>query len=211
MSGIFDLLKSDMGQTIIRGVADQTGENTETTNDLLSVAIPVLMQAMKRNTSSPQGAKGLYNALDKHDGSILDDVSGLFEGGVNPSFINDGEKILGHIFGNKQQNVTKALSHKSGINYDNVAQILKVAAPIVMALIGKKSREQNINDPSDLSVLLNQLLPGNSSSHQHSLLEAFLDADGDGSIADDVAGLFFGNSKNKGGLGGLLDGLFGKK
>ena len=36
-----------------------------------------------------------------------------------------------------------------------------------------------------------------------------LDSDGDGSIIDDVAGMVLGGS-NKGGLGGLLGGLFGK-
>ena len=38
-----------------------------------------------------------------------------------------------------------------------------------------------------------------------------LDADGDGSIIDDVAGMVLGGSKKKTGLGGLLGGLFGRK
>ena len=37
-----------------------------------------------------------------------------------------------------------------------------------------------------------------------------IDADGDGSVVDDVANMVLGGSKKKGGLGGLLGGLFGK-
>jgi hypothetical protein len=37
-----------------------------------------------------------------------------------------------------------------------------------------------------------------------------LDADGDGSVLDDVAGMVMGTGKKKSGLGGLLGGLFGK-
>ena len=38
-----------------------------------------------------------------------------------------------------------------------------------------------------------------------------IDADGDGSVIDDVAGMLLGgNKKQSGGLGGLLGGLFGK-
>ena len=38
-----------------------------------------------------------------------------------------------------------------------------------------------------------------------------LDSDGDGSVIDDVAGMVLGQAtKGKGGLGGLLGGLFGK-
>ena len=43
---------------------------------------------------------------------------------------------------------------------------------------------------------------------EQGFLEKILDADGDGSIIDDVAGLLGGSKK--GGLGGLLGGLFGK-
>ena len=44
-----------------------------------------------------------------------------------------------------------------------------------------------------------------------SFLESMLDADGDGSVIDDVAGMVLGGKKGKSGLGGLLGGLFGKK
>ena len=43
------------------------------------------------------------------------------------------------------------------------------------------------------------------------MIESLLDGDGDGSILDDVAGMVLnsGGNKKKGGLGGLLGGLFG--
>ena len=59
MSGILDLLNSDLGKTIINGVSNETGQPQNKTNELLTMALPVLMQAMKRNASSPQGAQGL--------------------------------------------------------------------------------------------------------------------------------------------------------
>ena len=65
MAGILDLLNSDMGRTIISGVAGSTGQDTNKTGNLLSMAMPVLMQAMKRNASTPQGAEGLMGALNK--------------------------------------------------------------------------------------------------------------------------------------------------
>jgi hypothetical protein len=212
MSGILDLLNSHLGKTIISGVANQTGQPENKTSSLLTMAMPVLMQAMKRNASTPQGAEGLLNALNsKHDGSILDNLSGLFGGGVDNDVINDGGKILGHVLGGKQQNVTHALSQKSGIDASSVAQILKIAAPILMGVLGKQTRQSNVNSPSGLEGLLGGLIKGNSSQNEQSFLESILDADGDGSVVDDVAGMVLGGGKKKGGLGGLLGGLFGKK
>ena len=211
MAGILDLLNSDMGKAIINGVAGQTNQPESKTNDVLTMALPVLMQAMKRNASSPQGADGLLNALNsKHDGSILDNLGGLFEGGVDSNVMEDGSKILGHILGGKQQNVENAIGAKAGMDANSVANILKVAAPILMGMLGKQTKEQNVSDSSGLDGLLGGLLKGNSPQQEQSFLESILDADGDGSIIDDVAGMVLGGSKKKGGLGGLLGGLFGK-
>lgn len=213
MSGILDLLNSDLGKTIISGVAGQTGQDESKTSGLLTMALPVLMQAMKRNASTPEGAEGLLGALNsKHDGSILDNLGGLFGGGVDQSVMDDGGKILGHVLGGRQQNVQNALSQKSGIDAGSVAQILKVAAPILMGVLGKQSRQNNVSSQADLGGLLGGLLKGNSPQQEQSFLESILDADGDGSIIDDVAGMVLGgDKKKKGGLGGLLGGLFGGK
>ena len=212
MAGILDLLGSDLGKTIINGVSGQTGQSESKTGSLLTMALPVLMQAMKRNAATPQGAEGLLSALNgKHDGSILDNLGGFFGGGVDNSALDDGGKILGHVLGNKQQNVTNALSQKSGMDAGAVGQILKIAAPLLMGVLGKQSRQQNVNSSSGIEGLLGGLLSGNSAQSEQTFLESMLDADGDGSIIDDVAGMVLGGGKKKkGGLGGLLGGLFGK-
>ena len=211
MSGILDLLNSDIGKTIINGVAGQTKQPENKTNEVLTMALPVLMAAMKRNASTPQGAEGLMGALNsKHDGSILDNLDGLFGGGVDDNVIEDGSKILGHVLGNKQANVENAIGARAGMDTNSVAQILKVAAPLLLGMLGKQTREKQVNDSSGLDSLLGGLLTGNSPQEEQSFLESMLDADGDGSVIDDVAGMVLGGSKKKGGLGGLLGGLFGK-
>lgn len=212
MSGILDLLNSDLGKTIVSGVANQTNQPQNKTQDVLTMALPVLMQAMKRNASTPQGAEGLLGALsNKHDGSILDNLGGLFSGGVDANVLEDGGKILGHVLGGKQQAVENTLGAKAGMDAGSVAQILKVAAPILMGVIGNQAKKQNVNNANGIGDLLGGLLGGNSAKNQQSFLESILDADGDGSVIDDVAGMVLGGSKKKGGLGGLLGGLFGNK
>ncbi|MBT8303891.1 MAG: DUF937 domain-containing protein [Bacteroidia bacterium] len=213
MSGILDLLSSDLGKTIISGVAGSTGQPQDKTNSLLTMALPVLMTAMKKNAATPQGAEGLLGALNsKHDGSILDNIGDLFSGGVNQEVVNDGGKILGHVLGGRQENVANALGQKSGIDAGSVAQILKVAAPILMGVLGKEAKQNKVSSPSSLEGLLGGMMKGSSPQQEQSFLESILDADGDGSVIDDVAGMVLGGgNQKKGGLGGLLGGLFGKR
>ncbi|KQC29196.1 DUF937 domain-containing protein [Flagellimonas eckloniae] len=213
MSGLLDLLNSPMGKQLISGVAGQTGQPENKTADVLSMAMPLLMGAMKKNTSSPGGAQGLLNALSsKHDGSILNDLGGLFGGGVDQNVMDDGAGILGHVFGSKQPQVENALSSKSGIDAGSISQILKIAAPILLGYLGKQTKQQNVSSPDALSGLLGGLMGGNSAANkQQSLIETFLDSDGDGSVIDDLAGMVLNSgSQKKSGLGGLLGGLFGK-
>jgi hypothetical protein len=211
MAGILDLLNSDLGKSIISGVAGSTGQDSNKTSSVLTMALPVLMKAMQRNSATPEGAEGLMGALNKHDGGILDNLGDLFKGGVNDNVLQDGGNILKHVLGNKQQGVEQVIGQKSGMDSSAVASILKTAAPILMGVLGKQSRQNNVGNSSDLGGLLG----GNSAQKEQSFLEQILDADGDGSIVDDVAGMVLGGSgqqKSGGGLlGGLLGGIFGKK
>jgi len=210
MSGLLDLLNSPMGKQLISGVAGQTGQPENKTADVLSMAMPLLLGAMKKNVSSPQGAEGLMSALSsKHSGGILDDLGGLFGGGVDDSVMSDGAGILGHVFGGKQPQVENALSQKSGMDAGSIANILKIAAPIVMGFIGKQTSQNKVSDANGLNSLLGGLLGGQPKQNQ-SLITTLLDSDGDGSILDDVAGMVMNSGGKKGGLGGLLGGLFGK-
>ena len=213
MSGLLDLLDSPMGKQLISGVAGQTGQSEDKTAGVLSMALPLLMGAMKRNTSTPGGAQGLMNALSsKHDGSILDNLGGLFSGGVDQNVMDDGAGILGHILGSKQPQVENALSTKSGLDAGSISQILRVAAPILLGFLGKQTRQQNVSSPDGLNGLLGGLMGGgNTANQQQSLIETFLDSDGDGSVLDDLAGMVLNSGgQKKGGLGGLLGGPFGK-
>lgn len=211
MTGILDVLNSDLGKTIISGVSGSTGTNQDKTSSVLTMALPVLMKAMERNASTPEGAQGLMGALsNKHDGSILDNLGNLFGGGVDDEVKTDGDKILSHVLGQKKQGVEQIIGQKVGLDTDSVDNILKVAAPILMGLLGQQAKQNKVSSQSDISGLLGGLLGGSSAENEQSFLEKILDADGDGSVVDDVAGMVLGGGNKKGGLAGLLGGIFGK-
>lgn len=216
MSGILDLLNSDIGKQMIGGISQETNQSADKTASVVSMALPILLGAMKRNASTESGAAGLMSALDnKHDGSILDNLGGLFGGGVNEDVKVDGLGILGHVLGGSQDNAVRAVSKKSGLDASSVMQILQVAAPLVLGYLGKQKKEQNISSSNGIGDLLGGLLGGGGQQQpakQQSMIESLLDGDDDGSVIDDIAGMVFnsGGKDSSGGLGGLLGGLFGK-
>ncbi len=212
MSGILDLLGSNLGKSIISGVSGSAGTDESKTSTALTMALPVLMTAMKRNAATPAGAEGLMSAISgKHDGSILDNLGGLFSGGVDDNVKQDGDKILNNVLGDKKSGVKKIIGEKSGLDANSVANILKISAPILMGVVGRQSKQNNFNSSGDLSGMLSNFIGGNDMEEEQNFLEKILDAGGDGSVVDDVASMVLGKAGGKkGGLGGLLGGLFGK-
>ena len=198
MSGIMDLLQGPVGQMIIQGVGSRLGSDTSKTKSAVSAAIPMLMGALKKNASDPEKASGLFEALQKkHDGSILDNISDIFGGGsVNEDVVEDGDKILGHVLGEKKEVVAAAISKQHGLDMGAAMNILKMAAPVVMGMIGKQARQANVSNPTDLTDIIGNMIGGHQEAEQHSsFIENLLDQDGDGSIVDDLFNLgkkFFG-------------------
>ena len=211
MSIINNLLGSDSGELLIKGLSSQIGQSKSQTNNLMSMAIPVLLKAMQRNSSSKEGASRLLSAIsNKHDGSILNKLENVFTGTESTDLEKDGEKILGHVLGQRQQNIQNALSIQSGIDASSVSRVLKMAAPVVMGLLGKQHREQNASntDENGISNNIMSLVGATSENNNQSFFESILDADNDGSIIDDVAEVISG--KKNSGIASVFGKLFNK-
>lgn len=205
-------MNSELGNKIVGGISRETHQPEDKTAAVVAMAMPILMGAMKRNTHQKGGAESLLNALNqKHDGRMLDNLDGVFGGGVNEEVKQDGLGILGHVLGGSQNNAVKALSDKSGLDTNSVMQILQVAAPILLAYLGKQKQQKNIDSTSGLDDLLGGLMGGGKQPQQQkqqSMIESLLDGNNDGSVIDDIAGMVLGGSNKKsGGIGDILGGF----
>ena len=205
MSGILDLLNSDTGKQLINSITEKTGIDASQASAVVSSSLPAMLGAMQNNVSN-DGGSGLLGALTggKHDGSILENLGGFFNGGD----FSEGSKILGHVLGGKQDTVVNNLSQNTGVDSGIISKILPMLAPIIMGYLAKQTKSNGVSDGAGLGGLLGGLLGGAGGGS--SVLTWVLDQNGDGKLdaSDAMAAL---SGKKKGGLGGLLSGLFGKK
>jgi hypothetical protein len=142
------------------------------------------------NSSSPEGAESLTNALKKdHDGSILDDVLGALQGSDGSS----GLGILGHIFGKKQPAVETGLSRTTGIDAAAIGKIMSLVAPFLMGALGKTRQKNQLGANNINSLLLNEKknLSRRSKKKLSPILQ-FIDQDGDGEVTDDLLNIGVG-------------------
>ncbi len=189
MFSLQDLLGQQQGSEAVDQISNQIGANPTVTNMAIQMALPMLLNGLANNAQQPQGAENLNNALQQHDGGILDSL-GSFLGGGNQAAHNDGIGILGHILGNNQGAVAQQVSQKSGMDIGQVAQLLITLAPIVMGFLGKKKQEQNL-DANGLQNMLGeqQQTMQSSGNPMMDMVSGMLDRDKDGSSLDDLAGM----------------------
>jgi hypothetical protein len=170
-------------------LSQQLGLSEQQTQQALPAALAALTGAMAQNAAQPQGAQQLSNALAKdHDGSLLDSLDG-FLGGANPGALGAGASILGHIFGGRQPQVAGNLGRSTGLDPQTMARLLAMLAPIVLAYLGRRQRQQKL-DPGALATELgNERRTIETHPQARTGLGALLDRDGDGQIMDDLADL----------------------
>ena len=112
----------------------------------------------------------------------------------------NGAGILKHILGGKQSNAIDVISQMSGLQSDKTGNLMAMLAPIVLGMLGKQKRQNNL-DQGGLSEILNQTIQSESSKRKElGMIGKFLDQDGDGSVMDDLANMgmkIFGNFLKK--------------
>ncbi|MGZ4778635.1 MAG: DUF937 domain-containing protein [Thermoanaerobaculia bacterium] len=189
---ILDALQAQLGADTIQKMSAKLGTDTAATSNAISMALPVLLGGLSKNAANAEGAAALDSALTAHDGSILDNVGALLgSGGI-------GAAILTHILGSRRAPVEQGVGRASGMNAQQVGQLLMMLAPLVMGVLGRMKRQDGIGAERLPEVLGQASLDMTRQSPAAGDLSRILDSDHDGQIADDVARI--GSSI----LGGLM-------
>ena len=182
----------------IGNLASQVGGNEGEAKNGVMAALPAMLTALSKNTGTEKGAQELNNVLEKkHDGSILDNLSGYLS---NPD-LKDGAGILNHLFGNQTSNVANAVSQSSGLDTNGSMKMLQMLAPILMGILGQQKKQNNL-DAKGLGNLTSMLASNfGSEAGTSGIMETvtnLLDANKDGNVVDDIMGMvgkFFGGNK----------------
>jgi hypothetical protein len=172
---ILSALLNAQGGGATRQLGQQFGLNEDQVGAALSALVPALAAGVQRNTSSQGGLDDLLGALTggSHQ-QYVDDPSSL----SRQETVQDGNNILGHIFGSKDvsRQVATQAAAQTGIGADILKQMLPMIAAMMMGAMSKRAT----NPPSGMQAgagggLLDMLSP-------------MLDANRDGSAVDDIVG-----------------------
>jgi hypothetical protein len=193
MNALTEMLMGQLAGSAVSQIGGKIGADPSTTSKALSMAVPLLISALARNSSTPAGAEALDQAVaNDHDGSVLDNLSRF----LGNSEAANGAGILGHVLGDRRTDVENGLAQSTGLEPGAAGQLLETVAPLVMGALGKVRQDQGL-DANGLSAFLGDQHQQAQASAPNvmGMLGSLLDSNKDGSVLDDVsriAGKLFG-------------------
>ena len=138
-------------------LSENTGISADSIGKVINTALPAIVQAMTDNASSSEGAQSLYNALGQHqtEKSLTEQLQN--------ADTEDGNKILGHIFGNSVSSEYDSIAQDTGLSSGQIGNILSSVAPSILSSLS--SAVSNMGS--------GQENPGSGASGLLGLLSAF--------------------------------------
>jgi len=190
MGNILEDFMGSMGSQVTDQLSSSLGIDKGIAGAVIPQVLPMILGGLKKQKDERGGADRVDHILNKYgSSSVLDDIGGLFSSKAQDS---NPDPALGGLLGDAGVQASNLFGKQFNLDGNTASKIIPMLAPVVLGYL-TKTRDS-----------------GTGSSGIASLL----DADGDGSILDDVASFLVkgaGGGSSSGLLGGLLGGLFGGK
>ena len=142
------LLKTMTSTSSVNSMKKKSGASASQIKILIALALPLIIKYLRKNASSQSGASSLLGALTQHTSTAP--VSQQ----IANADTNDGNAILGHIFGSDYSSVTNNLSQQSGMSTSQVQSVLSSLAPSLMSglsAVTSTASQQQSSGKVDLS------------------------------------------------------------
>ena len=155
---LIDAAKGLLPQELIGKAPSYLGESESTISKALSGIIPSLLGGItEKATASHDGAAAVHNLADESDNAgFLASLGGFFDGD-NSGVVSKGTGVLSSLFGEGKTNLlSNIISQFSGAKTSSITSLLSLAAPAILAMLGKHAKSNNLGADGLASMLGSQ-------------------------------------------------------
>ena len=153
---LLNLLKYQLGSSLTGQLSKFLKEDPQNVQSALDATLPAILSVFVKKAADKTGADSIMDTikLGNHDGSMLNYLTGLFSGGSSTnSLMSSGDVLANKFLGNKRTVLTEAISSFSGVQRTSAASLIKLSMPLILGVIGKQVKNQNL----DITGLMNLL------------------------------------------------------
>jgi hypothetical protein len=140
---VFESLQNQLTPSALANLAECLGEPAAAAQQAVTKgAIPALAAGVLQRFSGDTGAARLLELLTagKHDGGLLDNLAGALSGGAQTdTLVSLGKGLASSLLGDRSEAVTDLLASFAGVRRGSAASLLSLAAPLLLAELGKQA------------------------------------------------------------------------
>ena len=120
----------------------------------MGAAVPAILAGLVGKAAKPDGAKSIFDALNKQDTGLPGNLAGMIGGSNQSSLINTGTNVLTSLLGGSAVNsLAGAVAKYAGFGETPAKSLLGMLGPVVMGTIGQEQKASKL-DASGLASLL---------------------------------------------------------
>lgn len=135
---LVDLVKGQLGGPALGQLGSLLGEDNNKTEAALGAAIPGLLSGLTSQANADGGAS-LFDAVNKQDDSLLDNIGGMLTGNNSSNVMNQGSSLLGSLLGNGAAGgLASAVAGLTGIGGKSSSGLMGILMPIVLGIVKRK-------------------------------------------------------------------------
>lgn len=152
---LMDMVKDQISGPLASSAAGFLGESEANVGSALGGIMPGLMGKIADMASDESGAQGILDMAKGVDSSMLDDIPGLMAKGPDAinGLMNSGGGMLTSLLGSNQGGFISKIAGMSGLSSGSAGSLLKMAAPMLMGLIGKQAMSGGLNASGLMNML----------------------------------------------------------
>ncbi|MBT8233942.1 MAG: OmpA family protein [Saprospiraceae bacterium] len=144
---LLDILKDQVGGSLVSQASKFLGADESGISKAVDGIFPALLGQMINKTEEADGTQKIFDMASNMDKGILDNISGLFSGGAGniAQLMNSGSGVLNLLLGNSTSGLIDKIAQFSGLKGSAASSLIKMAAPFLMAMVGKQIKEKALD------------------------------------------------------------------
>lgn len=191
MPNFIEDFMTSMGPEVTKKLGSSLNVDQGTLQKIIPLVAPMILGGLKKQSESFGGQQRVDHILNKYGSAdVLQNLDQLFSNKKNDPKI---DPKLGGLLGDAGTQAANLISKNFNLDSNTAMKLIPMLAPVILGFLTKKRDTQGAGSSG---------------------IAALLDANGDGSILDDVAGFILNQATDQTSgnlLTNLLGSLFGKK
>lgn len=146
-ANLLDLAKGYLTNEIVDKASSFLGEDASTTQSAFDHILPALLGGMVNKASDKSGASDLFGMVTRPEfgGGLLNNLGDMFSNTETANnTLNLGGSLLSSLLGGRSNNIIELISSAVGMKSGSTSNLLKMALPIILSVIGKKVKTDGL-------------------------------------------------------------------